>query len=216
MNRQLCYPKIPNSRDFPLTECIAFEKYDGTNVHFCWHQDFGWHAFGTRRDEFNLDDLGESQFTAEHPELGEPRSLFEAGLASQLDQVLRDIAEAGQVTEFVAFAEYLGESSFAGRHKAADPKRLVLFDVSRDGSLLGPDEFVKTFGHLPIAKVIYRGKFTGAFADDVRRGRYAVSEGVICKAGRGGDDLHMAKIKTDAYLAKLRDAFGANWEQYWE
>lgn len=216
MNRKLCYPKIPNSRDFPLTECIAFEKYGGTNVHFCWHRDFGWHAFGTRRDEFNLDNLGESQFLAEHPELSDLRTLFDSSLAPSLDQVLSGVAESKQATEFVAFAEYLGESSFAGRHKATDPKRLVLFDVSCDGALLGPDEFVRTFGHLPIAKVVYRGKFTGAFADDVRRGRFGVVEGVICKAGRGGDDLHMAKIKTDTYLATLRAAFGSHWEQYWE
>jgi hypothetical protein len=28
---------------------VAFEKYDGTNLHRDWDRDFGWHSFGTRR-----------------------------------------------------------------------------------------------------------------------------------------------------------------------
>src|SRR6478672_3764464 len=50
----LYYPKIPGGRDAPLGRYLAFEKYDGTNLHWDWDRDFGWHAFGTRRDQFNL------------------------------------------------------------------------------------------------------------------------------------------------------------------
>jgi hypothetical protein len=93
----------------------------------------------------------------------------------------------------------------------------VLFDVSADpGGMIGPQRFVADFGHLAIARVIYRGKFTGKFAEDVRTGKYGVSEGVVCKGGSGGPDLWMAKIKTHAYLEKLKRAFGERWEDYWE
>jgi len=56
----LHYPKIPGSRDAPGGRCVAFEKYDGTNLHWDWDRDFGWHAFGTRRDSFNLTSIGSS------------------------------------------------------------------------------------------------------------------------------------------------------------
>src|SRR5580704_5591419 len=46
----LHYPKIPGSRNCPSGPCIAFEKYDGTNLHWDWDRDFSFHAFGTRRD----------------------------------------------------------------------------------------------------------------------------------------------------------------------
>ena len=50
----------------------------------------------------------------------------------------------------------------------------------------------------------------------LRRGRYGVDEGVVCKGGLGGDDLWMVKIKTDAYLQRLKQAFAERWEDYWE
>ena len=42
----LHYPKMPDSRRAPGGPCIAFEKYDGTNLHWEWDRDFGWHSFG--------------------------------------------------------------------------------------------------------------------------------------------------------------------------
>jgi hypothetical protein len=57
---------------------------------------------------------------------------------------------------------------------------------------------------------------TGKFADDVRTGKYGVAEGVVCKGGEGGPDLWMAKIKTHAYLERLKRAFADRWEEYWE
>ena len=62
----LHYPKIPGSGNSPGSRCIAFEKYDGTNLHWDWDRDFGWHAFGTRRDVFNLTRDGVNQFVCRH------------------------------------------------------------------------------------------------------------------------------------------------------
>ena len=50
----------------------------------------------------------------------------------------------------------------------------------------------------------------------VRKGKYGVGEGVICKGGRGGTDRWMAKIKTYAYLERLKRTFAERWEDYWE
>lgn len=213
----LYYPKIAGSRDAPLGRCVVFEKYDGTNLHWDWDRDFGWHSFGTRRDEFDLSEPGAARFTAAHAHLHECVGIFRSTLAEVLEMVFMDHETYRGIAGFRAFTEFLGLNSFAGLHKADDPKRLVLFDVSTEASgMLGPERFVADFGHLPIARVVYRGKLTGKFAEDVRNGEYDVSEGVVCKGGSGGADLWMARIKTYAYLERLKRAFGERWEDYWE
>ena len=115
-----------------------------------------------------------------------------------------------------AFTEFLGPNSFAGLHKSDDPKELRLLDVEVIGvGFVGPDEFVQTFAGLNIARVVYRGRLTGQFAEDVRAGKYKVAEGVVCKGGDGADRW-MVKVKTYAYLDRLKQAFGERWEEYWE
>lgn len=213
----LHYPKIPGSRDAPAGRCIAFEKYDGTNLHWDWDRDFGWHAFGTRRDEFNLTTEGVKQFVRRHAHLRHCVAVFHATLADGLEQVfLKHQAYIGFQTLKV-FTEFLGPNSFAGLHKESDPKGLRLFDVlAVPFGMIGPRQFVADFGHLPIARVVYEGRLTGTFADDVRLGKYGVVEGVVCKGGTGGPDMWMAKIKTYDYLERLKQAFADRWDEYWE
>lgn len=212
----LHYPKMPGSRDAPDDRCVAFEKYDGTNLHWDWDRDFGWHAFGTRRDAFNLTDAGIDQFSHRHAHLRQCVEVFRRTLADGLDRVFREHATYAGFQELKAFTEFLGPNSFAGLHKDADAKELRLFDVWAEGfGFVGPAAFVEDFGHLHVARVVYRGRLTGKFAEDVRAGKYCVAEGVVCKGGSGGD-LWMVKIKTHAYLARLKQAFAERWEDYWE
>ena len=86
----LYYPKIPGSRGCPGGRCLAFEKYDGTNLHFDWDRDFGWHAFGTRRDQFNLTAEGVERFRQAHAHLGGCVEVFLATLAEAVESVFRD------------------------------------------------------------------------------------------------------------------------------
>ena len=214
----LYYPKIPGSREAPLGRCIAFEKSDGTNLHWDWDRDFGWHSFGTRRDEFDLSESGLARFTKTHAHLHECVGVFlSTHRRGARESLLGQRRLSARSTAFRVFTEFLGPNSFAGLHKVEDPKSLIPFDVMAEPiGMLGPDTFVADFGHLPIARVVYRGKLTGKFAEDVRAGKYDVSEGVVCKGGTGGADLWMAKIKTYAYLERLKQAFGERWEDYWE
>lgn len=213
----LHYPKIPGSGSLPSGRCIAFEKVDGTNLHWEWDRDFGWHSFGTRRDAFNLDAAGIAEFTQQHAQLGEAAEVFLATLAEPLHQIFLQQAAYQPYSAFKAFTEFVGPNSFAGLHKTADPKQVILFDIEAEGSgMIGPKQFVTDFGHLPIPRVVYEGKLTGRFAEEVRMGRYKVEEGVVCKGGQGGDDLWMVKIKTLAYMEKLKKAVGDKWEDYWE
>ncbi len=211
----LAYPKIPGSKNAPSGRCVAFEKYDGTNLHWDWDHEFGWVTFGTRRDSFHLDTTGVAEFHAAHPGLDDAPALFQRDLAAPLETVLRARVFYDS-TRISVFTEYVGPRSFAGMHVRDDPKRLVLFDVQTAAGLLGPEQLVRDFAELPVARVVYRGKLTGQFAEDVRRGKYGVAEGVVCKGGTGGADVWMVKIKTNAYLAKLRQAFKERWQDYWE
>ncbi|MBN9523015.1 hypothetical protein J0H58_31635 [bacterium] len=211
----LHYPKMPGSAAAPVGRCVAFEKLDGTNSHWCWDRDFGWHAFGTRR-EFNLTADGAAAFTVAHPGLDEAAPAFVATLADPLDHILRTHPGYLAAQEVKAFAEFLGPRSFAGTHHPDDPKRVVLFDLWLAGQgFVGPERFVADFGHLPTPRVVYRGKLTGAFLEAVREGRHGVAEGVVCKGGDGAT-VWMVKVKTYAYQARLRAAFGDRWGDFWE
>jgi hypothetical protein len=213
----LHYPKIPGSRNCPDGRCLAFEKYDGTNLHWDWDREFGWHAFGTRRDQFNLLPAGVEQFSQAHAHLDQTPALFLATLAEGLDRVFRDNENYGRFGALKVFTEFLGPHSFAGLHRQDDPKRLVLFDVWAEGfGMIGPRQLADDFGHLSLARLVDEGKLNGKFAEDVRTGKYGVEEGVVCKGGTGGPDLWMVKIKTYAYLARLKAAFAERWEDYWE
>jgi hypothetical protein len=213
----LHYPKIPGSARAPAGRCIAFDKLDGTNLHWCWERDFGWHAFGTRRDEFNLTPPGIAEFGTAHPGLEEAAPVFLRTLAEPLDVLLRTNPNYAPFAALKAFTEFVGPNSFAGAHAAGDAMQTVLFDVHLDGyGFVAPQQFVADFAHLPTPRIIYTGKLTGTFLEAVREGRYGVAEGVVCKGGSGGADVWMVKVKTYSYLERLKKTFGARWEDYWE
>jgi hypothetical protein len=211
----LHYPKIPSSRDAPGGRCIAFEKYDGTNLHWDWDREFGWITFGTRRDSFDLYGSGLDAFAAAHPGLEEAAQVFLRTHAAPLEEIFRK-HPAYTAPRLTVFTEFLGPNSFAGMHKKDDPKQVMLFDVQTDRGIIGPEQLIADFSAIGIARVVYRGKLTGQFAEDVRCGKYGVHEGVVCKGGSGGEDLWMCKIKTYDYLERLKQAFADGWEDYWE
>ena len=120
--------------------------------------------------------------------------------------------------QILAYSQsFLSLTHFAGLHKQEDPKELVLFDVENHNGIVPPEQFVEDFGDLNIAQVIYQGKLTGKFVDDVRQGEYNVDEGVVCKGiSKATNSLWMVKIKTYVYRENFKQAFQDNWENYWE
>src|SRR5262245_5646403 len=165
----LHYPKIPGSRNAPDGRCIAFEKYDGTNLHWEWDRDFGWHSFGPRRDEFNLTEAGIDLFVQKHAHLRQSVEVFRATLAEGIEKVFREHPAYREFQSLKVFTEFLGPNSFAGLHKEEDPKELRLFDVwVEPRGMINPKQFVADFGHLHTARVVYEGKLTGKFTEDVR------------------------------------------------
>lgn len=197
MKIDLIYPKIPED-NCSLKTCYAFEKIDGTNCHALYEE--GWQSFGTRRTSFSFSEQGNKDFCKEHPGLEEVYATF----CSDWKIPLGDHLATYFVGRIICFFEFWGLNSFAGEHQAKDPKKLILFDVEVNRELLPPKEFIRWFKTFNTARLIYQGRFTGIFTEDVRNGRFNLNEGVVCK-GLVAGQLHMTKIKTTAYLKRLTE-----------
>ena len=154
---------------------------------------------------------GYAWFEQAHPELAGVANLWDLG--GKLESYLVDTYPSAN--EIVVFTEYFGPNSFAGMHQPGDDMDLVLFDVQVDGNLLQPEEFISKFEKFNIARVVFKGKYSGQLFNDVRAGKYDVKEGVVVKGVVKGK-IHMAKIKTREYLGRLKERFGDSWQEYWE
>ena len=183
--------------------CIAQVKYDGSNLRWEWSRKRGWNKFGTRTELFH----------PSHPLWGQAIPLFE----EIKDDIVRRVKESDWtlrgIERITVFTEFFGPSSFAGTHEENEPKELRLFDVYLFKKGMMPVKwFVENFGDAPYAaQEVYRGNLNKEFISDVRAGKYPVVEGVVAK----GDGFRV-KIKTNAYLAKLKEVFGAKWESFGE
>ncbi len=203
MKINLIYPKIPENSDKFHGKCIAFEKYDGTNMHWTWNANEGW-RFGTRRTQFLLNKSGIIDFNKEHSELANATHLFNDHWRDRLTLFTNTYHYWNR--EFTFFTEFYGPNSFAGGHSEEDAhdetQELVLIDVAIDKKILPPEEFVNRFQGYPTARVVYEGKYSGQFAEDVRKGKYNVNEGVVVKGIVDGE-VFMTKVKTKDYLKRL-------------
>ncbi len=204
---------LARSDDYLGRPFVAFDKLDGSNIRAEWQRKRDWHLFGSRRRL-----LDESQ-----PLLGRAIGLVRDTYAEPLARALVDDPAFRGVEQATAYFEFLGPHSFAGLHDPAElgvpanePLRVVLIDVNlhRRG-LVSAEEFIAHFGHLGIPRVAHRGVLTREFIEDVRAGRFGSGEGVVCKGGEG-HGRWMAKVKTNAYLERLRAFFQGDWQRYWE
>lgn len=149
------YPKILGAGIPSGDPCIAFYKYDGSNLRFEWRPKSGWYKFGTRRRLFNETD----------PEYGEAVAIFSKKYAEPVEKVIREKFKKAESA--IVYCEFFGPHSFAGKHEPGflgvesnDPKDLVLFDVNiHKKGFVSPADFLDLFGHLHIPKVIYEGPF---------------------------------------------------------
>jgi hypothetical protein len=198
------YPTIMPSARAPHAPCIAFEKYDGSNIRVKYTNKKGFTLFGSRTQLF---DKG-------HPFLGEAVDIFYRDYENQLVNLIEE--HFRHEREVIAFLEFFGAKSFAGYHEKDDPKKLMLFDIMighKNRKFLLPQEFIKLCqGKMVIPKIVYEGNLTDQFIYDVRDGKYDVFEGVVCKGtertGAHRGNVWMAKIKTKKYFDLLNAKFG--------
>lgn len=194
----LQYPSIVGWKKAPIGKsCIAFYKYDGSNLRWEWSPKRGWHKYGTRKQMFD----------ASTPMWNQAIERYQ----DEIGQVVVDTVchhFGRKVERITAFTEFYGDSSFAGTHELDESKTLKLFDVSvYKKGFIPAKQFVKMFDrHDWCAEVVYEGNMSHEFIQDVRNGKYPVYEGVVCK----GDDW-VAKIKTIEYLNRLRGENESLW-----
>jgi hypothetical protein len=192
---------------------VAFDKLDGSNIRAEWDRKKGWHLFGSRRRLLD----------AAQPFLGQAIRLILDGYGDGLARVFTDVPALQKPQAATAYFEFFGPHSFAGQHDpevlrvpSNEPFQVVLIDVNlHKRGFVSADEFVENFGHLGIPRVVHSGELTREFIADVRAGRFGTPEGIVCKGGEG-HGRWMAKVKTTAYLKRLRAFFQDDWEKYWE
>lgn len=196
----LQYPSIKSWKNSVIGKpCIAFYKYDGSNLRWEWQPKKGWFKYGTRTQLFDKNT----------PLYNQSIELFNDTIgpvvASTISQITRSKTE-----RIVAFTEFFGESSFAGTHDFDEEKILKLFDVSiYKKGFIPPRQFLELFGDFDFcAKAVYEGNMSNQFINDVKMGMYPVYEGVICKGVNWS-----AKIKTLHYLQRLKNTNPQQWEQ---
>lgn len=198
----LQYPSISGSSKAPLGKpCHAFYKYDGSNLRWEWNPKQGWNKFGTRRHLFDETD---TTFAPAIP-------IFFEKIADDLVYRVKQYTKNPQ--RITAFTEFFGKKSFAGSHEPDDPKTLKLFDVFIfQKGFIKPKDFIDVFdGTDYAAEVVYEGLLNKKFIMDVRKGKYPVFEGVICK----GNDWSV-KIKTAEYFERLRHKYDSRWTEFAE
>ncbi len=187
-------------------EIIAFDKLDGNNMRFEWSKKMGWYQFGTRRMIIN----------PSHKEFSAAISLFMLKYAKELVYIFKSNPKYNKTKKAIVFCEWVGPHSFAGRHNPDDELDLILFDVNPIGKgIIPPKEFIEDFGHLGTPRMIYEGPLTLKFIESVRKNKYNLKEGVVCKTIEKikGNRVGMVKIKTNEWLEKIRQNYG---DQYLE
>jgi hypothetical protein len=192
------YLEIQGPNKAPRQYCIAFDKYDGSNIRAEWSRKRGWDKFGSRK--VLMDET--------HP-LGDAIDIFLNTYGDDLEKIFKKDKLFRNCQNVTVFGEYFGPNSFAGWHDPDDEKEIVLFDISiHKKGMMSPRDFVKMFGHLKIPKIIYEGNFNESFIQDVKDGKYPVIEGVVAKGnlphGKSPHNLWMAKVKTKTWLDKLK------------
>jgi hypothetical protein len=205
------YHSIPDDyASYYGRKCLAFYKYDGSNMRFLWTAKQGWCRFGTRNQLIDKDTLL----------YGQAVEVFNQKYKDRLTWLIRNDKMFSNAKEVVAFAEFFGPNSYAGQHRLSDKKDLILFDINiGNKGFMSPEDFRQKCGHMDAAKVIYDGILTEEFANIIRRNQHkplegttSAFEGVVCKGGEA-HKLWMVKIKSRAYIEqlKLREAELNNW-----
>jgi len=202
------YLEIQGPNKAPREHCLAFYKYDGSNIRAEWSSKRGWYKFGSRKVLMDRT----------HP-LGDAIDIFLNTYGDDLEKVFRKNKMFRNCQNVTVFGEYFGQNSFAGWHDDKDEKEIVLFDVSiHKQGIMPPATFVKMFGHLKIPEIIYEGKFNESFIQAVKDNKFGLNEGVVVKGllpkGRPPHNLWMAKVKTREWIDRLKKEYRENPDKF--
>jgi hypothetical protein len=175
----------------------AFDKLDGSNIRVEWTIKKGFWKHGTRRRLLD---------PKEEP-LGEAVDLINEKYSEALSKIFYD-NKWGRV---ISFFEFWGPNSFAGNHED-EQHTVTLIDVNPyKKGILPPKEFIDLFeGKVEIPSVLHNGRIGPNFVKAVRDGDLdnMTFEGVVCKGVRKSRHLTMFKIKSRAWIKKVKESYG--------
>ena len=196
------YPSI-NMGLRPALDVVAFDKLDGSNIRAEWSRKQGvFYKFGSRKQLLDPRD----------PVLGRAPELIRAKYEKELSPRFKQKG----YESVICFFEFFGPSSFAGWHDVNERERdVVLFDIAPyKKGIIPPDEFLALSEGLHVPNVLHRGPVDVGFIDQVKDGTLPgmTFEGVVCK-GVTNTGL-MFKLKSRAWLAKLKEKCGDNERLY--
>src|ERR1035437_7169370 len=140
------YPSIKTlSKDnIPKIPIIMFLKYDGSLIRSEWNSKRGFYKFGTKTQLMD--------------ENSKPFGVAVNLIKNKYEKDLSKVFAEHKWKDAICFFELWGPDSFAGNHNFDKPLDTILFDINpyKQG-ILPPDQFIKYFGHLDIAQVLYEG-----------------------------------------------------------
>lgn len=192
------YPSIGRKLVFDH-RVTAFDKLDGSNIRAEWSRKRrAFYKFGARNRLMDESD----------PILGGAKQLILDKYGDDLSRLF--LAQKWQ--RAVAFFEYWSPNTFAGRHRR-EPHTVTLIDVAPDREgLLAPQRLLRICGAVDMPRVVHEGPLTSDIVDQVKEGTLSgvTFEGVVCKYEALHSNVAMFKIKSRAWLAKLRELCGTN------
>ena len=197
-----------NVQDYIGQHIFAFEKIDGSNICAEWNRKLskksqftnGFGKFGTRTQM--IKDF-RNPFT-------EAVNIFMDKYSEPLDKIFCENKIFRGIDTITVYGEFFGEHSFAGQHDWNEEHDVVIFDMflyKKD--FLKPGDFVGVFGHLDIPEVIIRGLLDEKIIEDIISNIYGLQEGLVLK-GVIENKVWMVKVKTQAWLNKVRVLYGEN------
>lgn len=171
----------------------VFDKLDGSNIRAEWTKKKGFCKFGRRRGL--LDDS--------NPILQRAPDLILAKYGDSLSRIFRE----QRWQKAIAFFEFWGPNSAYGGHDENEQQDVTLIDVAADKKgIVPPRNFMKLFGDVDHAALLYQGPVYFSILDQARDGTLEgmTFEGIVCKGPctRPGLPI-MSKVKNKAWLEGL-------------
>jgi hypothetical protein len=172
----------------------AFDKLDGSNIRVEWNPKKGFWKFGSRKRLIGTD----------QDYLTGAENLIRENYEDRLSKIF----SKQRYQRAIAFFEFYGENSFAGRH-FDEPHKVTLIDVNPyKSSITNPDEFIDLYGHLGIPGLVFKGNFNKEIEYQIKTKKlpYITLEGVVCKVKEKNKQKHplMFKVKTFEWLKRLK------------
>lgn len=188
----------PSTSHAPVYTWVhMFDKLDGSNIRVEYSRKNGFSKFGTRKRLLGTD----------QPQLYPSIEYFKNNWEESLLKICKD----NRWDKCIFFFEWVGDNSFAGQHDENEKQKLILIDVNPfKKGIMDPKQFMKTFGHLDIAKYLGFVKINKVVEQSIKEDTYSEDitfEGVVCKWYEKGR-FKSFKIKSTSWLTRLKNRCG--------